>query len=131
MWAVPVSATEPRVMLACDADAAAIASAYMTYSLLYVSRCVVPADGLKTPDAVAEIVEYSQRSNAERDITGALVWTPNFFAQILEGLPNTVRMVYAKIARDSRHTEVTLLDTKDGLNRDFEGWSLAYAGGSN
>ena len=80
----------------------------MAYSLLYVSHSLVEPKCQRNSGFVGEIVQYSQRWNAEKQITGALIWPPGSSAQIIEGQPNRVVMLFARIPRDNRHSEVTL-----------------------
>lgn len=63
-------------------------------------------------------------------VTGALVYTRSRFAQILEGPDEAVDAIMAKIARDPRHEQVTVVDVQRPAERAFGSWSLAYAGGS-
>src|SRR5688572_26236881 len=98
----------------------------MDQSLIYVStRCPGP-DG--APTDVRDIVTVSRARNAALGVTGALVATPAFFAQILEGPEAHLAELMASIRRDQRHRNIRLLDLGGRPRRDFADWSLAYSG---
>lgn len=101
----------------------------MKRSLLYVSR---PSMFLVHPEReVAEIVAAAQIKNRTLGITGAIAYTPDYFAQLLEGPVASVEYLMDQIERDQRHIDVTILRTQTILNRRFPGWSMAYAGASS
>ncbi|KQX23291.1 MULTISPECIES: BLUF domain-containing protein [unclassified Sphingomonas] len=95
-------------------------------SLLYVSHsCLVrPRDDLE----IARIIEVSRERNRALDVTGALIATYRFFAQILEGPDAALDELMASIARDWRHREVTVVRREALSARRFDGWSMAYSG---
>ena len=75
----------------------------MECSLLYVSRR--PA----TTDDIAAIVQVSRAGNASLDVTGALVASRNWFAQILEGPGDSIDELMASISCDERHSDMDIL----------------------
>ncbi|MBB5371801.1 BLUF domain-containing protein [Acidocella aromatica] len=98
----------------------------MPYSLLYVSRTL-----LKFPAGNAEvknIVAVSLARNAGLDVTGALISTPSYFAQVLEGAQPAVAELMSSIRRDQRHAEVKILTEGEVPVRRFSNWSMAYSG---
>jgi hypothetical protein len=87
----------------------------------YVSRC---ARDLKPADIDA-IVAVSQRNNAARGVTGAMALSGRLFYQVLEGPPDVIDALYAKIAADPRHSDVTLLRSQAQVPmRMFAKWSM-------
>ena len=94
----------------------------MDRSLLYVSR------RLATLDDLAAIVAVSRTRNAALAITGALVASHNWFAQILEGPGASIDALMASIHRDRRHRDVQVLVHEDIERRQFPDWALAYNG---
>jgi hypothetical protein len=76
--------------------------------------------------AIQEILNVARRRNPAADITGMLCYDPKFFMQCLEGPKQAVNELYADIARDSRHTQVTLLEYQDIAERTFGSWSMAF-----
>jgi hypothetical protein len=88
----------------------------------YVSR------SLATPSQVQRILATSRSNNSASDITGALLFSGGFFAQVLEGSPEPVAALMTAISADPRHEGVTLLLDKPVDSRRFPDWSLAYVG---
>lgn len=81
-------------------------------------------------DEVEKIVAVSRPRNHELDVTGALLFTGDRFAQLLEGPQQGVAALQQSIFRDPRHLQVTTIHSHDIDEREFLGWSLAYAGPS-
>ena len=73
-----------------------------------------------------EILEQARRSNGSKGITGALVYVDGVFLQILEGDPEAVQELMARISGDVRHETVTVL--KQGIvpTAIFSDWKMAY-----
>lgn len=94
-------------------------------SLAYVSRNMINGDFAAT---VAEIVSGSNSKNAEKGITGALVCSPGYFAQVLEGEVDMVDELFERIANDPRHADVQILFSRPIVQRSFGGWGMASAG---
>ena len=90
--------------------------------VFYVSR------SLSTPSQIQRILASSRRNNSANGITGALLFSGGFFAQVLEGASGAVAALMTTISADPRHDGVTLLlDTPIDARR-FPDWSLAYVG---
>ena len=62
--------------------------------LIYVSRMTEACD----TKALQDILDASQKNNAERGICGVLCYDPLFFMQCLEGERDAVNEIYARIA---------------------------------
>lgn len=63
--------------------------------------------------------------NRRGDVTGVLVYTGSFFAQILEGAQETIDPLIARILKDPRHVDGRVLLSKVGLaQRTFGDWSM-------
>jgi hypothetical protein len=100
----------------------------MLETALYVSRSnLEPA---VAQDIVAQIVAVSRRRNQKAGITGGLIFTGRFFAQVLEGTPDALHRLLATIAADDRHEAMQLLYKKQIASRFFFDWSMAYNGPS-
>lgn len=89
-------------------------------SVFYVSRAQVEADGIK------RIVEASRETNAARGLTGGMLYTGEFFAQVLEGPPAAVSERWEVISADPRHDLVKSLDTRPIANRHYSRWTMGY-----
>lgn len=95
----------------------------MLVRLLYVSRA---ADGL-TAATIDNIITQSRKNNPEAGITGLLCHSGAVFMQVLEGGRSEVNATYARILRDTRHTDVELLLYSEISERRFAGWTMGRA----
>lgn len=75
---------------------------------------------------LAAILDVSRRNNAARGVTGALAYHDRAFVQVLEGPEAAVEALLATIARDPRHTGVTVCDRSRVDDRAFGGWSMGW-----
>lgn len=96
------------------------------YALLYVSRCLIPANEIES--AIADLVAAARHKNEGLGITGALVCTGTDFAQYIEGEQSTVESLIAEISADPRHEDLIVLTAGEVADSLFEGWRLAYSG---
>jgi hypothetical protein len=97
------------------------------HRLAYVSRATAPS-GAEAARHLASILAVAQRDNAAAGITGALLHSRRWFAQVLEGERGALEALYARIERDPRHRDVTLLALHPATRRVFESWSMGHAG---
>ena len=95
-------------------------------SLLYVS---IAAPRLAKAN-LTEIVEVARSRNAALDVSGALVFTGDHFAQVLEGPEEAIDQLMGSILRDPRHSAVNVVERPQIEERRFARWSLAYSGPS-
>ena len=72
--------------------------------LIYASR-----RGSHSPRDMVDILEQSEARNAVDAITGALVMTPDYYLQLLEGERRVLDACYQRICRDPRHSHVGLI----------------------
>ncbi|RYF07687.1 MAG: BLUF domain-containing protein [Comamonadaceae bacterium] len=80
------------------------------------------------PTCVADIIRTSRPANAERHITGVLVFDGERFCQYIEGPAERVAELAERIGKDTRHTDFTPLHHAPLLDRRrFQDWSMAYA----
>lgn len=89
--------------------------------LLYVSRSAGP----QTTTVTRAILEQAQVHNEAQGISGVLCQGQGFFIQILEGERSRINRLYLRIAADSRHKDVELLQYEEILQRRFDKWSMA------
>jgi hypothetical protein len=59
--------------------------------------------------SVAEILATSQSNNRRDDLTAALIYDDDWFAQELEGSETALSVTFERILRDQRHAEVSLV----------------------
>ncbi len=90
-------------------------------TFVYCSRA---ADGVNDI-AVNRIVEFSQRRNVARGITGVLVFGSGVFFQWIEGPPVEVEKLIANLHDDARHNDVVALDLSvEKRERLYPGWEM-------
>ncbi|MFK8043536.1 BLUF domain-containing protein [Congregibacter sp.] len=74
---------------------------------------------------VNRIIDFSQRSNAARRITGMLVFGSGVFFQWVEGPPTEVKSLIKSIYGDSRHHDIVELDRSvDNRERLYPAWEM-------
>lgn len=94
----------------------------MLVRLLYVSKEVENP----TVDFAATNLESFKRHNKSNGITGVLLSGNGVFLQVLEGERVTINKLYARILKDTRHTDIELLHYEEIDQRVFYAWSLDY-----
>ena len=77
-------------------------------------------------DELVAILEVSRRDNVTRGVTGVLCYHERGFVQVLEGPEAAVEALLVTIARDPRHTEVTVFDRARVDERTFGAWSMGW-----
>ena len=100
----------------------------MVDNLLYVSRATLPARS--HCEEVAEILETARPRNQALGVTGALIFTRDNFAQLLEGSGDAIEQLMADIEQDPRHADVRIVRRQKNVSRRFSRWSMAYGGPS-
>jgi len=80
-----------------------------------------------TLEEMRELLGRAREHNRQHGLTGFLVFCDNRFLQCLEGAPEEINRLYARILRDPRHGNITLLDYRDISSRDFPQWDMGYA----
>ena len=81
--------------------------------------------GSRSPRDMIEILEQSEARNAVDAITGALVMTPDYYLQLLEGERRVLNACYDRICRDPRHSHVGLILFELLDQRLFPDWSMS------
>jgi hypothetical protein len=94
-----------------------------TFRLVYRSHSLLPPDGRSA--ALASIFQTARSRNKQVGVTGALLLTDHYFVQALEGEESVVRALYARIAEDPRHEQVTLIEDRAVGVRVFSRWAMA------
>jgi hypothetical protein len=94
----------------------------MTYQIIYSSNASIPMQS----DDLEDLLEHARERNAERGITGALVYVDGIFLQILEGEVATLKRLMARIESDLRHEAVTVLQEGEVPSPRFGDWTMAY-----
>ena len=87
--------------------------------LVYIST----AGGLPA-DEVDRLIESAQRNNAEREITGFLLYNGRNFLQLIEGPKAALMSLMATLARDPRHSGMLTLIDEPIEDRSCPSWSM-------
>jgi len=98
--------------------------------LVYFSRNRLDASRGALADRVTEILSASVANNHRADISGGLVFSAEWFAQVLEGDRIAVVETFARIQRDARHGDVSTIECRLADTRRFGFWWMAAAGWS-
>ncbi|WP_409333064.1 BLUF domain-containing protein [Trujillonella humicola] len=98
------------------------------HRLLYRSHSRL--DPAEREAAIADVFRVARSNNARAGITGALLLTDHWFAQVLEGPAADVQALYERIRRDPRHEDVTLIDAGEVSEPVFSRWAMAQVSAS-
>lgn len=98
------------------------------YQLIYFSASRIPMLGSDVRGEIEGILNVATKRNAQFGVTGALTFNEFHFAQVLEGPYDSVKTIFAGIKRDSRHTNIEVLQEGWVEARDFSRWAMAYVG---
>lgn len=90
--------------------------------IVYMSRAVHP---LSDQD-LQELLAQCRRDNAQNEITGVLLYSHGNIAQLFEAEPEIADALFARIARDGRHSHVRKLIDRPITTRSFANWSMAF-----
>jgi len=75
---------------------------------------------------LAKLLQAARENNAKLGLTGMLLYAEGSFFQVLEGQPDVVEALYAKIERDRRHDQVTLVIKEPIPKRCFDAWTMGF-----
>ncbi len=92
----------------------------MLVRLMYASRAVPAID----QEELLAILKTSKANNTKLGVTGVLCLSGGIFMQALEGGRSAVSALYNRIAADTRHSDVVLLNYEEIAERRFAGWSM-------
>jgi hypothetical protein len=76
---------------------------------------------------IQELQKVAVSQNRRRHVTGALVYDDRWFAQALEGEIQFVEEIFARILRDTRHTNIRIVSNAIVPARLFAKWSMGLA----
>ncbi|MDN8548145.1 BLUF domain-containing protein [Microbacterium sp. NM3R9] len=91
-------------------------------SVLYTSTAHAPFGD----EDLRALLEQSRASNADRDLTGMLLYRGGRFVQVLEGPEDTVRALVERIGADPRHGGMRVLIEQPIPHREFAEWTMGY-----
>ena len=98
------------------------------YTIAYVSKIVVDqnTDYHQIKKFTEKIATECLDKNKKNDITGLLYYGNYTFFQRLEGKKRDVEETLKRICKDSRHKEVTVIQSKEIKKRMFAKWSMKF-----
>jgi hypothetical protein len=94
----------------------------MLTRLIYASE----PDAALSNDTVQSILVHARAANLRNNLTGMLAFDANGFLQVLEGSRDVVSRVYGRIAQDTRHRNLLLLEVAPIDERQFGRWTMGF-----
>ena len=94
----------------------------MLVRVLYISEV---SPGVTALD-IDRLVAHARRRNRQLDLTGALLACDGHFAQVLEGHEVLLEEMMRKIAVDTRHRDLRVLERTVIRQRLFSDWDMAF-----
>lgn len=92
-------------------------------AVVYVSSSSV----LMKDESLDQLLKQARGRNHSAGITGFLLHCEGNFMQFIEGPPQSIDAVYARIRADRRHHGVVTIYEGPVETRQFDGWSMAFA----
>lgn len=92
--------------------------------LTYSSRNGLTGSAASLNEQLRAILDVSRRNNRRDGITGYLISDGDWFLQILEGDHEKVMAALVRIRFDQRHSDLTVISTREIRNRSFPHWSM-------
>lgn len=78
-----------------------------------------------------DIARACERNNPPEGITGALYFDGRQFLQLIEGDMPALDGLLATLRRDTRHTQLHVIDRLTNWERVFPGYPMKFVDGSN
>ena len=91
--------------------------------LVYVSTC---ADNVQPAD-IDSLLKSAELRNREKEISGMLCWSGEFFLQCLEGDRAAVTQCFSRILTDQRHHSAELILSAPTSVRWFSQWGMGFS----
>jgi hypothetical protein len=87
----------------------------------YISKFSRPLTG----DQIEQLAGDAAERNRELGVTGMLMSSGGIFYQVLEGPREAVNTLFLKIAADTRHKDVLVLNAQEDIeDRQFPSWAM-------
>jgi hypothetical protein len=106
-----------------DPAAACLAGGAVLSRLIYRSRAVQPMSARE----LYRLTLAAQTRNRAESVTGLVLYDEGSFFQWLEGPAESLARILRSIRRDSRHTDIEILDDRSAGTRMFTDWSMKLA----
>ena len=88
--------------------------------------CSAAAEDFTTDD-LTRLLAQCREQNAEKGLTGMLVYSDRTFFQALEGERSVVEALLHKLGSDERHGRITKLILEPIEQRSFDQWTMGFA----
>lgn len=75
---------------------------------------------------LSAILATARRNNARTGVTGALICRDDIYLQLIEGDAAAIDALFARILRDDRHLEATMLNREEVPGRVFPDWAMLH-----
>jgi hypothetical protein len=73
------------------------------------------------------ILRKARNNNEHSGVTGLLIYSNEYFIQLLEGEKDVVKRLFKTISKDERHANIQILSESDTIERAFVNWEMAYS----
>jgi len=90
--------------------------------IAYISTATEPM----TTEQLIALLQQSFKNNTAAGVTGMMLYGNATFLQALEGDEKVVDELYAKIAKDPRHSSIVFLHRKTIARRQYSDWTMAF-----
>jgi hypothetical protein len=94
----------------------------MFSQLVYVSLATKPFSQVD----LTKLLVNARTRNTTVGVSGVLLHQAGSFLQVLEGEPDAVEAIYARVAKDPRHRSVLMLLRQSVVERNFNDWSMGF-----
>ncbi|MFK8075479.1 MAG: BLUF domain-containing protein [Granulosicoccus sp.] len=98
------------------------------FQIAYISDNASDSSPEQLSLMMEDIQLASKRNNTEDNISGALMFNQQCFAQILEGESEVIEATFERIQSDPRHHNVQVLEFGPIEQRSFPEWAMAFVG---
>ncbi len=90
--------------------------------LLYTSKAVLKMSRVN----LLQLLTASRTYNEQYGITGMLIYSNGYFAQLLEGEADAIHELYKAIKEDTRHTAVVTFYEGEIAKKSFAEWTMGF-----
>ena len=121
------STTEPSNIISARAETKETG----LFQIAYISDNAATTTAMQLNKIMNSIQKDSKNNNTADNISGALMFNQNCFAQILEGESHAIEKTFERIQNDPRHQNIQVLDYGPIESRSFPEWAMAFIGESD
>ncbi|MBX2850820.1 MAG: BLUF domain-containing protein [Phycisphaeraceae bacterium] len=89
-------------------------------TLIYTSKATTPV----TMESLKQMAHQAALNNAQQSITGLLLYGSGHYLQVLEGNPTSLKRLYDRISKDTRHMSCDVLYEHKRVVKLFPKWNM-------